>query len=52
MTLDNDTLPSSLGRRPFPADGTNGPDVLDQEGVVRRDIRSSFGTATSRASPT
>lgn len=34
---------------PFPADGTNGPDVLDQDGVVRRDIRSSFGDATGTA---
>lgn len=34
---------------PFPADGTNGPDVLDQDGVVRRDIRSSFGDLTGTA---
>lgn len=27
---------------PFPADGSNGPDVLSQTGVVRADIRSSF----------
>ncbi len=27
---------------PFPADGSNGPDVLSQAGVVRSDIRSSF----------
>jgi protocatechuate 3,4-dioxygenase beta subunit len=35
---------------PYPGDGSNGPDVLDQSGVVRSDIRSSFagmsGTAT------
>jgi len=30
---------------PFPGDGTNGPNVLTQSGVVRSDIRSSFGTA-------
>ncbi|NMD57190.1 MULTISPECIES: intradiol ring-cleavage dioxygenase [Tsukamurella] len=28
---------------PYPGDGSNGPDVLDLEGVVRSDIRSSFG---------
>ena len=28
---------------PFPGDGSNGPDVLSQSGVVRSDIRSSFG---------
>jgi protocatechuate 3,4-dioxygenase beta subunit len=27
---------------PFPAEGSNGPNVLNQTGVVRRDIRSSF----------
>ena len=34
---------------PFPGDGSNGPDVLGQSGVVRSDIRSSFGD--SRAPP-
>lgn len=29
---------------PYPADGTNGPDVLTQSGVVRRDITTSFGS--------
>ena len=28
---------------PFPGDGTNGPNVLNQAGVVRSDIRPSFG---------
>jgi protocatechuate 3,4-dioxygenase beta subunit len=27
---------------PYPGDGSNGPDVLGQSGVVRQDIRSSF----------
>jgi protocatechuate 3,4-dioxygenase beta subunit len=27
---------------PFPGDGSNGPNVLNQSGVVRSDIRSSF----------
>jgi len=34
---------------PFPGDGSNGPDVLSQSGVVRADIRSSFGSSTSVA---
>ena len=34
---------------PFPADGSNGPDVLTQDGVVRSDIRSSFGDASGTA---
>jgi protocatechuate 3,4-dioxygenase beta subunit len=34
---------------PFPADGSNGVDVLDDRGIVRRDIRSSFGTSTTTA---
>ena len=29
---------------PYPADGTNGPDVLNQTGVVRRDLTTSFGS--------
>jgi protocatechuate 3,4-dioxygenase beta subunit len=34
---------------PFPGDGSNGPDLLSQSGVVRSDIRSSFGTSTKVA---
>jgi protocatechuate 3,4-dioxygenase beta subunit len=34
---------------PYPADGTNGPDVLTQSGIVRRDIRSSFGELSGTA---
>ena len=34
---------------PFPGDGSNGPDVLSQSGVVRSDIRSSFGTSSTVA---
>lgn len=33
---------------PFPGDGSNGPNVLEASGVVRRDITSSFGTSTTR----
>jgi protocatechuate 3,4-dioxygenase beta subunit len=34
---------------PFPGDGSNGPNVLAQSGVVRADIRSSFGTSSTTA---
>jgi protocatechuate 3,4-dioxygenase beta subunit len=34
---------------PFPGDGSNGPDVLTRSGVVPRDIRSSFGSASGVA---
>ena len=36
-------------RRTFPGDGSNGPDVLDDSGIVRHDIRRSFGDSTTRA---
>jgi protocatechuate 3,4-dioxygenase beta subunit len=34
---------------PFPGDGSNGPNVLADSGVVRQDIRSSFGSSTTVA---
>jgi protocatechuate 3,4-dioxygenase beta subunit len=34
---------------PYPGDGSNGPDVLEMSGIVRSDIRSSFGDATGTA---
>jgi protocatechuate 3,4-dioxygenase beta subunit len=34
---------------PYPADGTNGVNVLTESGIVRRDIRSSFGSASDVA---
>jgi protocatechuate 3,4-dioxygenase beta subunit len=34
---------------PFPGDGSNGPSALQDSGVVRSDIRSSFGGATGTA---
>jgi protocatechuate 3,4-dioxygenase beta subunit len=34
---------------PFPGDGSNGIDVLDDSGIVRSDIRSSFGASTTTA---
>jgi protocatechuate 3,4-dioxygenase beta subunit len=34
---------------PYPGDGSNGPNVLSESGIVRSDIRSSFGTSTTTA---
>jgi protocatechuate 3,4-dioxygenase beta subunit len=34
---------------PYPADGSNGPDVLGQSGIIRSDIRSSFGEPSGTA---
>jgi protocatechuate 3,4-dioxygenase beta subunit len=34
---------------PFPGDGSNGPNVLAQSGIVREDIRSRIGTSTTTA---
>lgn len=34
---------------PYPGDGSNGPNVLAESGVVRSDIRSSFGGASGVA---
>lgn len=35
---------------PYPGDGSNGPDVLTQSGVVRRDITTSFGSMSGSVS--
>ena len=34
---------------PYPGDGSNGPNVLTESGVVRDDIRASFGSSTTLA---
>jgi protocatechuate 3,4-dioxygenase beta subunit len=34
---------------PYPADGSNGPNVRTLDGIVRKDIRRSFGTASGVA---
>lgn len=34
---------------PYPGDGSNGPDVLEQSGIVRSDLRSSFGESSGTA---
>lgn len=31
-----------VGAGPYPADGSNGPDILEQSGIVRSDIRSNI----------
>lgn len=46
-------IPSETGG-PYPGDGTNGPNALTQSGIVRSDIRSSFGasgTASAAGTP-
>jgi protocatechuate 3,4-dioxygenase beta subunit len=47
-TASCDAIPEETAG-PFPGDGSNGPDVLSQDGVVRRDITSSFGSASGTA---
>jgi protocatechuate 3,4-dioxygenase beta subunit len=34
---------------PYPGDGSNGPNVLTESGIVRRDVRPSFGSSTTVA---
>ena len=34
---------------PYPGDGSNGPNVLSEEGIVRQDITASFGSASGVA---
>jgi protocatechuate 3,4-dioxygenase beta subunit len=34
---------------PFPGDGSNGPDVLSESGIVRRDLTTSIGSASGVA---
>ncbi|HNO66848.1 MAG TPA: intradiol ring-cleavage dioxygenase [Tepidiformaceae bacterium] len=41
-------LPSETGG-PYPGDGSNGPNVLTAVGIVRKDIRSSFGISETAA---
>jgi len=45
---DDGTIPEETAG-PYPGDGSNGPNVLTQDGVVRQDIRSSFGSASGTA---
>ncbi|MEZ5100218.1 MAG: intradiol ring-cleavage dioxygenase [Thermoleophilia bacterium] len=41
-------IPQETGG-PYPGDGSNGPNVLTESGIVRQDIRSSFGSASGTA---
>jgi protocatechuate 3,4-dioxygenase beta subunit len=34
---------------PFPGDGSNGPNILSESGIVRSDIRASIGTGSALA---
>src|SRR5437667_11976044 len=43
-----DTIPEETAG-PFPGDGSNGPNVLTESGIVRSDLRSSFGSASGVA---
>ena len=43
-----DVIPEETGG-PYPGDGSNGPNVLTESGVVREDIRSSFGAYSGTA---
>lgn len=43
-----DEVPDETGG-PYPADGSNGVNVLDDSGIVRSDIRSSFGSSSTVA---
>jgi protocatechuate 3,4-dioxygenase beta subunit len=45
---DVDVIPRETAG-PYPADGSNGKNVLTESGVVRSDIRSSFGSSTTTA---
>jgi protocatechuate 3,4-dioxygenase beta subunit len=41
-------IPSETGG-PFPGDGSNGPNALAESGIIRSDIRRSFGSSTTKA---
>ena len=47
-TTSYTAVPEETGG-PYPGDGTNGPNILTQSGVVRSDIRTSFGTGSATA---
>ncbi len=44
----SDEIPEETGG-PYPADGSNGVNVLTESGIVRSDITSSFGSASGTA---
>jgi protocatechuate 3,4-dioxygenase beta subunit len=46
--LDDGDIPEETAG-PYPGDGSNGPDVLSESGIVREDIRASFADASGVA---
>lgn len=48
IEVPSGTIPEETAG-PFPADGSNGPNVLTENDVVRADIRKSIGSATGSA---
>lgn len=50
-TVSSCTVIPSETAGPYPGDGTNGPNVLVASGIVRADIRSSFGSAGTTVAP-
>ena len=47
-TVDVDEIPQETAG-PYPGDGSNGPNVLTESGIVRKDITKSFGSASGVA---
>ncbi len=47
-TTPTGLVPTETGG-PYPGDGSNGPNVLDDSGIVRHDIRRSFGSSRTLA---
>jgi len=48
VEVEEGEIPEETGG-PYPADGSNGVNVLSESGVVRSDITSSFGSASGTA---
>jgi protocatechuate 3,4-dioxygenase beta subunit len=48
VSVEDGEVPEETGG-PFPADGTNGVDVLSESGIVRSDLTRSFGGASGVA---
>ena len=46
-TANGELLEETAG--PYPGDGSNGPNLLTESGIVRSDITSSFGSSTTKA---
>ena len=47
-STDVDEIPQETGG-PYPGDGSNGPNVLTESGIVRSDLTKSFGSASGTA---